>query len=1143
MHLHAYRKGVLPLHNRYLKTCLPVRQALMIMKLTAILLVACLQASAVAIGQTVTLSETNVPMKKIFKEIHRQTGYDFLVFSDMLKDTKPVTINVTNEKLETVLELCFKDQPLDYSIDEKTIVVKIKESSVNREEQIQYRMLVKVTGKVTDKKGTAMPGVNVVVKGTTNGTSTDVEGKFTIDANENDVLVFSFIGFKRIEETVGTHTSIDLVMEEDIKSLDEVIVTAYNTTTERKNTAAVTVVKGQEIQTLPSRSFDKSLQGLVPGLLVTNGTGQPGGGVSNFVLRGISTAVQPGSDSYYIRSPLIVIDGIPVTQDYNQLTIDNPNTPIANPLSHVNPSDIETITVLKDAAAVALYGARASNGVIVITTKKGKSGKASFNFRHQTDIATAFDNNFDLLNKDEYLELVIESYKNYNPSYTDAFILSDLRSKFPVVTNGEDTSFYATNWRDELYRSPATTVSNELSISGANENTNYYLNLEWTKQAGVVKNTGFDRKSMRFNFENQVAPWIKLGLNSTFSHTRQDYGTTLYGGFEGPLNYALSPMLPVRLADGSYYLNFDYGGLNSPEANPVAMSEYNMSRNTSYRGLSKLYSEIFFLKHFKLTNSLGVDYLQTEAKEKFDPRLYDPGNQVVPGGPESGRIDEADLRRGSLITTNILRYDKEFAFGHDVNVLVGQEAQMINQKELAIGIRGTRLPYYDQISSPGVTVIRQRGSTIKENLLSFFGNVNYGYQNKYFFSGSVRRDGSSRFGEDKRFGTYWSTGVGWLITEEKFMKNAGAWVNYLKLRGSIGKAGNAGSINRFTRFDRLTSNDYLGEIAVSPSGDPSNPDVQWEETFTWDVGLEAKFLSGRLSLTADIYKKLTDRLLFNINLPGHTGATTILANIGKMENKGLEFALSADILRTNTVRWNLSANWSTNSNVLVKANNPDAQNLAGVLGNKEGENFNSFYLYKWAGVNPEDGRPQWTDTTGVANSDYNAAEREFVGKSQPDGFGSVTNTIACKGFELSFMLYYQYGYQIYGNSQLNSDGRFPYINQTKEALDRWQKPGDIASNPRRVLNSVDGGYQIQSTRYLFDGDHVRLQNVSLAYNFPHEIINRLHLNSLKIYVQGNNLALWTNFPGRDPANTNLSGISTGAYPMQRTHSIGLNVSF
>ncbi|QHS61882.1 SusC/RagA family TonB-linked outer membrane protein [Chitinophaga agri] len=1093
-------------------------------------------------GRNVTLTNARIPLGEVFNIIEKQTGV--LLFFGELNVDQTVGVKFVSTPVEEALGTILPPIGLTYEyVKGNRDKIFIKSVMPTKKDTV---MMTSISGVVTDEKGEPLPGATVRIKGAQVATATKDNGSFTLNhSGEKDVLQISFMGFVSAEVAVAGKKSIKVKLRQGDNSLQ--VVTAYGTTTQRALTGAVTVVKGAEIQNLPNRSFDKSLQGLVPGLLVTSGTGQPGGGLSNFVLRGIASAVNPVAGTT-VRNPLIIIDGMPISQDAAQLYINERTsmTPVSNPIAQINPSDIESMSILKDAAAIALYGAKASNGVILITTKRGKAGKTQFNFRHQTDIASALLGTNDFLDQTEYMDLLYETYKNtprivngVSMPWTDPEIQEDLKNKFPTRADG---SFYpAPDWRREMFNSAALTVGNEISMSGGNDRSNYYLNAEYTKQNGVVKGTGYDRKSVRFNFENRPADWVKVGFNNLFSYNVQDYGGALQndGNVYSSSVGKLSPLLPIRLEDGNYLNNFAYGGLVNNQANPAAVREYNVNRNTAFRTLNKLYGEIDFKNGVRISSNLGLDFMLSEAKEIADPRLKD-----IASGAVQGRIEEQHTRLSNIITTNIIKYDKIIRQRHAIGFLIGQEAQILYRKILGVGVRGQRSPYYDQISSPGVSATGlPRGYDRKETLLSYFGQLNYGFDNKYFLSGSIRKDGSSRFGADKRYGVYWSAGMGWLLSDEALLKEHLSWLNQLKIRGSIGAAGNASAIDRFTPYDQLSLGRYDGSAAVFPgSGAAGNPDVKWENTFTWDAGIESRFLDNRIGLNLDFYQRNTSNLIYSINLPLNTGFLTTLANIGRMRNKGIELTFSADVIKNTDFRWNLIANWSTNKNTLIKADVPAASLISGIIANQEGHNFNSFYLPDWGGVNATDGSQQWIDSTGKLTKDYLATTSSFVGKSQPDGFGSVTNAFAFRNIEVSFSLYYQYGFQVYNYNGLVHDGATPYLNQSKQAKNHWRKPGDVSPNPKPILNNpINNDYF--STRNLYDGDHIRLQNVSVSYSLPNVLLHDLHISNVKIYLQGNNLALWSRYKDKDVSNVDMAGISGLIYPAQKTYSIGLNASF
>lgn len=1091
--------------------------------------------------QKITIVGEKMSVFAFFKSIRKQTGlkaqYDDAIFSEQQK----LSVKFVEKPVSEVLNSVLSSQGIAWRIQNNIILLKRQSASSPANlhnsatsDTLITSMIGTVTGKVTDASGNPLPGATIMVKGTKHGASSDANGNFSIaEVKQNEVLVITSIGFEAREIQVKGK-SVLAQLNVDVNDLDEAVVVAYNTTTQRTNTGAVTVVKGSIIENLPNRSIDRSLQGLVPGLLVTSGSGQPGGGLSNFVLRGIGTGTSAEYGST-VRNPLIVIDGVPVTQDYLERPFSGGSiTPVSNPMAQFNPGDVESISILKDAAAIALYGTRAANGVILITTKKGKASKTVFNFRHQTDISGRLKDNVKLLNQEEYLSLLFESYKNLDPSWTDAKIKSDLISKFPTIINSPgDTSFYpATNWLKELTNNRAITISNDLSLSGGNERTNFYLNFSYLNQTGIVKNTGYDRASVRYNIESRPADWITVGLNSSFSYNKEDYSSVSVADA-----YLLSPLNPARLVDGSYNWVLNYGTYyNSPTANPVAAQEYNINRILAYRQNASGFAEIKILRDLKFRSLVGIDFMLSNAKNKVDPRL--PSGEADFPGVGVGSITEYDTKRSNVLITNTLRYDRKFAGNHLFSLLIGQEAQEQVNKIISASSQGLAVPYFEQVSN-GTMSRFGSGYQFKESLLSYFSQANYEYKNKYFLSASLRRDGSSKFGLNERYGNYWSMGLGWILTEESFMKSTAKWLSYLKLRGSMGTSGNAAAISSVSRFYQLSLTNYAGNPAARTFPNPGNEDIQWEQTLNTDVGVEARLFKERIGVTADVYKRKTSNLIFPIIPPGVSGYThTYFENIGDIENKGVEIALFAKIIQHRNFQWNLQVTWSTNKNKLVKAYESFPKY-------RLGREWSAFYRVRWAGVNAENGKPQWLDSTGKVTDVYNPMDFVKVGKSQPDGFGGITSSFTYKSFEVSAFFYYQYGYEIFDGalSNLVNDGaNSPHINQSRQALDRWQKPGDIASNPRRVLGNFDGGNQ-GSTRYLFNGDYIRLKNVSLSYTVPQNLAKQLRFSSCKLFIQAYNLAVWTKYKGSDPENVGVTGLTSLTYPQSRSFSAGINITF
>lgn len=1113
---------------------------LLIMRLTTLILItAILQVSANSFAQKISLSEKNASLNKVFDQIRTQTGYDFFFTTSILQQAKPVTIKVKNEEMEVVLKKIFEDQDLEYAINKKSVTISRKTPSFLDKVVDAFTPPIDVRGTVLDEKGQPLAGVTVRVKGTNKATSTDNAGKFYLAGVDDDAVIeFRMVGYKVLE--VKANGKFDGIrMEVLSKELEEVVV-AYGKTTLQALTGSVTVVKGEQIESLPNRSFDKSLQGLVPGLVITNGTGQPGGGVSNMVLRGISTGTE-GLGGSTVRNPLIVIDGIPVSQDHFQKDYSGSPTPVTNPMAQINPYDIETISVLKDAAAVALYGSKASNGVILVTTKRGAQGKNSFSFNHQTDLSFNSDRGDRMVNQEEYLELLYETFRNTNPVlYKDQDIRKMLFERFPYKVSGTDTSFYqAPDWKKELFERAATTFSNNISMSSGMEKSLLYGNIEYTKQKGIVKETGFERTSIRLNLDNKTASWFKFSISPYLSYSRQKFANPTEAYYDFGLGSIVSPLNPVRRDDGSYVLTYLWGGL-VPAAekllNPVAAAEYNINKNDQYRGLLTASGEISFLKHFTFTSTLGADFMLTAYKTKQDPR-FDITNY------ENSNITDKDIRRTGIISNNILRYQTNIGTHHGLELLIGQEAQIKAEKVMNLAVKGKKstLPYYDDISSPGYTLDTYQSYLFRNTLLSQFTSLNYNYQSKYYLSGSFRRDGSSLFGDNNKFGNYWSGGAGWVISSEKFMSGTKEWLSFLKLRSSLGISGNSSAITNRIKYDMLTQIQFFTENAFLPGAQPGNASIQWEQTYNWDFGLQLGLFEDKVNITADIYNKKTNNLIYRTNLPSITGYAQVMDNVGDISNRGVELSIQASPINKNGFKWNVNANWSMNKNLLVRSNTPLVPFIISpYLANEEGREFNSIYLPIWAGVNPSNGNAQYLDANGNPTEIYRDAKKEFVGKVQPTGFGSVTNILDWKSWQLNFQFYYQYGNMIYNTSQfyVNSDGAYVYANQTKAALDRWQKPGDQAKNPIRKLTTSNN----HSTRYLGKGDHIKLQNVTLRYSLPATLLSKMRISMLKLFIQGNNLAIWTT-GNSDPDMMTVSGETAFGYPSAKNFTAGLTANF
>ncbi len=628
-------------------------------------------------------------------------------------------------------------------------------------------------------------------------------------------------------------------------------------------------------------------------------------------------------------------------------------------------------------------------------------------------------------------------------------------------------------------------------------------------------------------------------MNSTLSRTEQNY-PSLEESFVGPYGYVyvVPPLNPVYLKDGS--INLTPVLVPGYElASPVAALDWNVSKANYYRTLGNVFAELS-IRNFKIKTDAGWDFMLSQEKIKNDMRL--PGTMAY----GAGEVSAADRVGGRAIIINTLTYENTFGAHNTVNLIVGQEAQADYTNQTVAVSRNFAAPYFEEVSA-GSTIVGGPGGTTgnstKETQLSFFSKAGYGYKRRYLLDLSFRRDGSSKFGANHRFGNYWSAGAAWIVSDESFLKSN--VIHFLKLRGSVGTAGNAlalGSNARYFLFD-LGSN-YSGNIAAQLANAPGNSNIKWEETLTYDVGIEFG-LFKRVTGNIDLYKRRSTDLLYIVSLPGTSGYSSGPDNIGTIENKGIELSLSANMIRSGKFNWNFSFNWSANRNRLTSAKR-EISTALGYLQQSVGENFNSFYLVSWAGVNPETGVPQWYDKDSKITEIYSPDNRVIAGKPQPDGFGSVNNIFSFGRLQLSASFYYQYGFKLYDevSATLVNDGNVPYsyFNQSIQAIDYWRKPGDVSKNPRRMLYNFDGGNNT-STRYLHEADYIRLRNVVLSYGLTAPWMDRLKIQDVRLMLQGNNLALWTKFPGLDPENAGPEGTVYFSYPQARTFSLGIDIKF
>jgi TonB-linked SusC/RagA family outer membrane protein len=1025
---------------------------------------------------------------------------------------------------------------------------------------------VPVSGRVTDAKGDALPGVTVLVKGTTNGTSTDANGNFSLSAPENSTLVFSSVGFKTQEVPVtGATSTIAIRLSDDQQALNEVVVVGYGTQTRQDLSTSVASVGSQALARQPVAGFDQALQGQAPGVQVTAPTGAPGAGIE-VRIRGAATLSLNAS-------PLYIIDGVPVLPDYQQ-EITNGNQRL-NPLNSINPNDIESIDVLKDGAAAAIYGVRAANGVVVITTKHGKAGQA------QVGISAYFGRQYlrkklDVLNASQFAQEYndILAGGGLAPAFTDVNNPVSINPNHP-----NDRGPYNTDWQDQLY-SPANLQNYQLNVSGGTDKTRYYVGGGFFKQDGISLNSGFDRYNFKINLEQSVSKRFRVGLNMNLSrsHTNGSTRSETALGSSGTVFGALLqiPTIPVRYADGSYgtnpFQNFD---------NPVGNILETSNQAIVYQAIGNVYGEFDILPTLKVRSSLGIDF-RTQTETQFISRNY-PGtgtsDPTTRGSARTANNNQVIWLNENTITWNpTIAGDK-----HHLTLLAGESQQASNRNTAGAQVRGfstNAVPYL----SAGTAVVGIPFSYADSwALLSFFGRANYDYDGRYLLQVSLRSDASSRFIEKYKFGYFPAVSAAWRVSKEKFFPQGGP-VSDLKVRASFGANGNQ-EVYTYARFSQYgVGSNYQGNGSTVSGGTTQtqigNNDLHWERTYQYNGGVDLSLLNNRLTFTFDIYNKQTRDLIQTVPLPTSTGIDnlTVVANLGSIENKGIEIGL----VTTNVVAKDNGFGWTTNFNVSGNRNKVlDLGDLTTDQGTKPrtiisnvgtsisqpGAPLGAFYGWVYQGIVQSDadgaalpkqngqtvraGDVRFADISGpngrpdgVITDD----DRQIIGNPNPKAFAGVTNNFSYKGVELSVFFQGVFGNQIFNATRQALESQSDPVNQSTRVLNHWTPNNTNTDIPRPVRFDPAGNNRF-SSRWLEDGSYVRLKNVTLAYNFPTTLSKRAALQNLRLYVTAQNLVTWTHYKGYDPdvnANFNSTtglGVDYGVYPQTRTFTVGLNANF
>lgn len=1058
---------------------------------------------------TVNLEDERIA--DVLLAVESQSEFYFLYSPKLIDVERTVTISVEKQPVTDILDEIFGDD-VKYAIYDRQIILTPANDS-GLLEQIQVR---KITGKVTDITGDPLPGVSVVVKGTNKGTATDVDGLFQIDVPaEGKVLVFSFIGMKSREAEIGNQAVLNVTMEEGDLELDEVVVIGYGVQKKKDLTGAISAIASDEIGSLPVTGVQQALQGQASGVMITQNHGAPGAGMQ-VRIRGVGTI----GDS----DPLYVIDGVPTKDGINSL----------------NTSDIESISILKDAAASAIYGTRSSNGVILITTKRGRAGVTDVVFNSQYGIQM-ISNKLDLLNAEQYADICDEALVN---------------AGMPKVWNGSVTG-EGTDWQDVVFQN-ATYQKYDLTVSKGDDMTQFLLGAGYLGQEGAVKFSGLERYNLRFNIDSRVNDNFHVGANLNLARTNEDM---IDVEINGVVRSALfqPPTVEVYNPDGTYA----GPGANEGDAqNPLGMADRSDKSSQNNLAFGNIFGEYSILPNLKFRSSLGVNIYSTLIRD-FDP-TFSEGN----ANRNVNSLLQTSINYSDIIWENTLNFKPQMGEFVKLDILAGNTVES-SKNQVMSGYREGFAGNMDflQYLDGGSFNDKTRGNLYEWSLASFYGRISGDIKGRYLMTANVRVDGSSRFGKSNRWGTFPSVSFGWRISDEPFF-NIG-FINELKPRFSWGSLGNQ-DIGLYAFSSNLSQvfytigNPQVPQVGYAPASD-FNPDVRWETTTQTNLGLDLTAFEDRLTITVDRYSKITSDMLLTLPQPSTSGfGSTGWENLGKVSNKGWEFLAGWKDYKGD-FSYGLTANLSTLKNEVVSlggSGEPITNNIFFDLATRteEGHSIREFYGYVADGVFqnqaeieaheiqpdavPGDIRFKDINNDGELTSD----DRTFIGNPYPDFFYGINLNIGYRDFDISALFQGQYGNEIYNAAAFWLTNSGYNYNKSTQILNRWTGPGTSNTEPRVTI--LDNNQNARaSTRYIEDGSYFRMKDLQIGYNLPEELLTRINISKLRIYLAAHNIWTITNYTGYDPevgasrAAEKTVGFDEVTYPQSKSFLVGLNVTF
>lgn len=1109
---------------------------------------------------TVTVNLKDVSVLDLFKEIKKQTGYKFIYNEDYLTEVGKISVNASGKSVKEILNGVFQNTACECKFEKNVIYIQQKKGAVKAAGEVAKKVTIK--GKVTDEAGEPLPGTSVMVAGTTSGIATDVDGNYeiTFDAYSNSKLLFATIGMQDQYLPVHGKNVINVVMSPDNLMIEEVMVVAYGTTKKEAFTGSAANVKGDKImrESASAISPESALKGYVAGVRISGDNGQPGTSPS-VQIRGIGSISQS-------TAPLYVIDGVPTS---------------SNQLNSINPNDIESMTVLKDAAATSLYGSRASAGVIIITTKRGYDGKTKFDVSYEhafSSLAIPKQLKGYYMDGAELTNYSVEALKNYYlyskkalPGMSDDskyeslqaealhYSLQNLNSvakirhpddqldgKFDYKNmSDQQMQRYITNplnydWYDAMFKNG---YENKINITarGGSEKLSYYGSLGYVNQSGITEGSYFERFSGRVSVDNQATKFLKLSFTSSLTWSTTENKTDNQGAtVDNPISSlgAMNPTLPIYNGDGTPYKTPGFDAKTSNPLESVSLDKYIYDRLSS---ISNITANVQIAKWLKFTTVNGIDFRYTRDQEIWNPLS-------VQGEPTDGHIDETRRLYTNMVTSNIFNFNKEIK-KHSISALAGYEAKSTKVDYMEGEAQKFPVPRLMYLSN-GAKAIYLSGDDSRDKLISWITKADYNYDSKYYASVSYRRDGTSRLLTENRWGNFWSASGAWTITREKFMDFSKNWLDNLRLKLSYGTNG----VQPGDYFSSLTlftiSGKYDGNSAMYPSA-VGNPFITWETSYTWNAGIDFSLFNGKLKGTVEYYNKLTKDLITDRPISYTQGWSTIKENNGKLRNTGVEVTLDSRNIQ------NKKFTWETNFNISFMKSTVEQLDKEIISGNyiyKEGHPLYSFYIREWAGVDPATGRSQWyvnkegerdvNAGTRAVTTDISKVNKVIYDRGYPTCFGGLTNRFTFFGVDVSFLLTFSLGGTLFDSQydRVVLDGKSLGAKSARfDALENaWKKPGDNAENP--IIISTDPyGSNYTSTRGIMSSNHLKIKNFSVGYTLPEKISKKVGLSLIRVYLNGSDLYTFFGKDYINPEVSNSGSYNMYSYPSLRSFRFGINV--